>query len=180
MKSVFRSTAVAAALAACALLAGAQSSSPVADAVRASVHHAGQTMLAAAKEMPANKYSYKPTAGSMTFGRLVLHIGQSNAFTCHAIAGGTSMAKTTLTPTSPKDELVAYLQKAFNYCDTALANLTDSDLSAEKPFFGGRKVSQAALLFALTDDLADHYSQQAAYLRKNGMLPPSAHGRGTP
>lgn len=180
MNLALRSAALTAALGACALLAGAQTSNPVADAVRASVRRSGQNMVAAAKEMPANKYKYQPTAGSMTFGRLVLHIGQSNAFTCHDIAGGTPMARTTLTSTSPKDELVAYLQKSFDYCEQALGSLTDSNLGAQKPFFGGRTVTQAELLFALTDDLADHYSQQAAYLRKNGMLPPTAHGRGKP
>ncbi|MGH9488043.1 MAG: DinB family protein [Terriglobales bacterium] len=174
-----RSLAVAAALGACSLLAGAQVTNPVADAVRSSMQRSAKIMVAAAKEMPASKYNYRPTAGSMTFGRLVLHIGQSNAFTCHDIMGGTPMAKTTLTPTSPKDMLVTYLQKAFNYCNQVLANLTDANLGAEKPFFGGRKVTQAQLLFSLTGDMADHYSQQAAYLRKNGLLPPTAH-RGKP
>lgn len=179
MKPVFRSAVVAVALACCGLLAAAQTSNPVADAVRASMQRSAKIMVAAAKEMPANKYSYKPTEGSMTFGRLVLHIGQSNAMTCHWLMGGTPMAPTTLTPTSPKDELVAYLQKAFDYCNTKLADLTDAHLSEMKPFYGHRQVTEAALLFALTDDMADHYSQQAAYLRKNGMLPPTAR-RGKP
>ena len=29
-------------------------------------------------------------------------------------------------------------------------------------------------MLELTDDLEDHYSQLASYLRLNGMLPPSA------
>ncbi|MGH9414018.1 MAG: DinB family protein [Terriglobales bacterium] len=180
MKLTARPLAVAVALGACVLMAAAQSSNPVASAVRSSMKHSTAVMVAAANEMPASKYDYRPTAGSMTFGRLVLHIAQSNAFTCHNISGGAPMAPTTLTPGSPKDEMVAYLQKAFDYCNQVLAHLTDAHLGAMKPSYGHRKVTQAQLLLELTSDMADHYSQQAAYLRKNGLLPPSAHGRGKP
>ncbi|MGH9468439.1 MAG: DinB family protein [Terriglobales bacterium] len=180
MKFALRSAAVAVALASCALLAGAQSSNPVSDAVRSSMKRSANIMVAAAKAMPAGKYSYKPTPGSMSFGQLVLHIGRSNAMTCHWLAGGAPMAGAKLTPTSPKDALVAYLQKAFDYCNSKLADLNDSSLSSMKTFYGGHQVTEAALLFGLTDDMADHYSQEAAYLRKNGLLPPSAHGRGRP
>ena len=37
----------------------------------------------------------------------------------------------------------------------------------------GEEAAGAALI-ELTDDLEDHYSQMASYLRMNGMLPPSA------
>jgi Tfp pilus assembly protein PilZ len=42
------------------------------------------------------------------------------------------------------------------------------------PFFGGRKMSRAAIMTLTTGDWADHYSQYANYLRLNGMLPPTA------
>jgi hypothetical protein len=34
--------------------------------------------------------------------------------------------------------------------------------------------SRALAMFIYIDDLADHYSQVANYMRLNGMLPPSA------
>ena len=37
-----------------------------------------------------------------------------------------------------------------------------------------RTMPRATALVLLPVDLADHYSQMAAYLRLNGMLPPSA------
>jgi len=36
-------------------------------------------------------------------------------------------------------------------------------------------MSAAASILELTGDWDDHYSQEAAYLRANGMLPPTAH-----
>lgn len=167
----------ACALAACSALAGAQAANPVATALRNSLKSATNKMVAAAKEMPAEKYSFKPTPESMSFGQLVLHVANSNQSMCQWVSAAAPAIKTTLTPTSPKDELVAFLQKSFEYCQQSLASLSDADLSKEVPSFGGRKVSQAQLILSLSDDWADHYSQQAAYLRLNKLLPPTARPR---
>ena len=40
-----------------------------------------------------------------------------------------------------------------------------------------RTMPRATALVLLPVDLADHYSQMAAYLRLNGILPPSAQPR---
>ena len=46
----------------------ASSSNPVSDSVKRMVAQHAQGIIAGAEEMPADKYSYKPTAGQMTFG----------------------------------------------------------------------------------------------------------------
>jgi hypothetical protein len=40
-------------------------------------------------------------------------------------------------------------------------------------------MTRAAALIDLSNDLADHYSQQAMYLRLKGHLPPTAQPRKT-
>jgi hypothetical protein len=45
------------------------------------------------------------------------------------------------------------------------------------PFFRGTQVPRARAVAEITADLPDHYSQMAAYLRLNGILPPSAQPR---
>ncbi|MFZ0663384.1 MAG: DinB family protein [Acidobacteriaceae bacterium] len=153
----------------------AQSSNPITAALKASLQRSSHIMAAAAEQMPADKYSFKPTAGSRTFGGLVLHIGNANRAACHWLTGAPAAPKNDLTPSSPKAQLVASLKSSFDYCDGALGNFNDSKLSDRVPFFGGRTLSVAASVLLLTDDWADHYSQEAAYLRANGMLPPTAH-----
>ncbi|HEX7359438.1 MAG TPA: DinB family protein [Bryobacteraceae bacterium] len=157
----------------------AQSSNPVTAALKASLQRSSRNMTAAAEKMPAGKYSFKPTAGSRTFGALVLHIGNSNRGACHWLTGASAAPKSNLTSHSPKAQLVASLKSSFDYCSSALENFNDSKLSGRVPFYGGRTVSAAALVLALAADWADHYGQEAAYLRANGMLPPTAH-RGKP
>jgi len=157
--------------------AQAQTANPVSTALKNSLRSASSKMVAAAEEMPADKYGFKPTPESMSFGQLVLHVASSNQSMCQWISGAAPAAKPTATPTSPKDELVAALKASFEYCTTSLTGLDDSKLGSEVPTFGQRKASQAQVIISLSDDWADHYSQQAAYLRLNGLLPPTARPR---
>ena len=69
------------------------------------------------------------------------------------------------------------MKESFQFCETALAKLDDSGLSAQVPFFGEDKVSRATAVLAATEDWADHYSQLAIYMRLNGLLPPTAKRR---
>lgn len=159
--------------------AQSQTSNPVTTALKAYLAHSSQIMAAAAEEMPADKYSYKPTAGSRSFAELVLHIGNSNRMACHWLSGAPAAAKSTLTAASSKDQLVASLKESFRYCSSSLNSFNDSKLGDRVPFFGGRTLTAAASVLDLAGDWSDHYSQEAAYLRANGMLPPTAH-RGKP
>jgi len=67
-------------------------------------------MTAAAEKMPADKYSFRPIAGSLTFGALVLHISNSNRGAFHSLTCSTAARKDNLTADSPKAELAASLQ----------------------------------------------------------------------
>jgi len=168
-------SAIAVAIALVPVAGHAQSSNPVTAAFMASLHRSSNIMVKAAEEMPANKYSFQPTAGSMTFGHLILHIGMANRMSCHMLTGAPAAPKVNLTYSSPKAKLVAQLKSSFAYCSKVLANFNDSKLGEMRPFFGGHKASAATWVLVISNDWADHYSQEAAYLRANGMLPPTAH-----
>jgi uncharacterized damage-inducible protein DinB len=147
---------------------------PVSDAVRSILERASKNMVAAADEMPADKYSYHPTAGQMTFGHLVMHMAGSNNFLCSKISGLPAPPAEKLSDTDPKEKLVEALKLSFEFCTQALAKADDANLDQELTMFGGRKATRAAAMIALTDDFADHYSAAASYLRLNGLLPPTA------
>ena len=82
-----------------------------------------------------------------------------------------------LAETDPKDKLVDALKASFDFCTQSLANLDDSKLGEQLPFFGGRTAPRATLMFVLASDFSDHYSTEASYLRMNGLLPPTAQPR---
>ncbi len=146
---------------------------PVSDAVRSMAGREAKNLTAAAEEMPADKYSYKPTAQQMSFGMLVTHIAKGNGFLCSKLTSQAAPAEN-VGEKDPKDKLVTALKSSFDYCETALKNVQDSQLGEEVTLWGGRKANKATALIELPMDWADHYSQAAIYLRLNGMLPPTA------
>jgi hypothetical protein len=149
------------------------SSSPVADATRTWLEHESSYLTASAEEMPADKYSFHPTAQQMTFAQLMEHIAGSNRFMCSSIAGEPEPKGNGATEKDGKDKLVADVKSSFDYCNGALAKADDSKLGEQVPWFRGTK-TRAFVMVALAADLADHYSMAANYLRLNGMLPPTA------
>ena len=132
-----------------------------------------KNMLAAAEAMPADKYSYKPTADQWTFGKIVSHIAGSNGALCAAIGGTPAPDAVKVPETASKAELQAGLKASFDFCDKAMSALTDAKLGDPMPSRGGI-VPRARIVIEITADLPDHYSQMAGYLRLNGILPPSA------
>jgi uncharacterized damage-inducible protein DinB len=157
-----------------ALAPAASAQAPVADAFRALAKEAGTNLVAAAEEMPAGKYGYKPTPAQMSFGDIVGHLSTGNDYLCGKIAGGEAPKRADLGKGAAKDAMVARLKETFQYCETALAKVDDGKLSEKVPFFGNRQVSRAEAMFITAQDWADHYSQAAIYLRLNGLLPPTA------
>ncbi len=149
------------------------SSNPVSDSVRMMISRQAKNLTAAAEEMPADKYAYKPTEQQMTFGTLVAHITKSNNFLC-AKLGSQAAPSQNVSDKDPKEKLVSELKSSFDYCETALKGVQDAQLGESVTLWGGHQANKAAALIGLTNDWADHYGMAAMYLRLNGMLPPTA------
>jgi len=154
-------------------LASAQAN-PVATAFRDNAKEAAKNLVAAAEELDAAKYGFKPTPPQMSFGDVVVHLSQANDYLCGTIGGVKAPTRTKVASTDKKEVLVARLRETFAFCDQTLAALDDSKLTESLPFFGGTSMTRAAIMTATTADYADHYSQMAIYLRLNGKLPPTA------
>lgn len=146
---------------------------PVATAVRTMAAESGKHLLAAAEAMPARKYAFKPTPAQMSFGELVAHVQRDNRTTCAALSDSTPAPEAILAATATKDELVSALQRSLTFCYAALARVEDARLADTVSWYG-RKTSRATPLVGIVTDWADHYGQQAIYLRLSGVLPPTA------
>jgi DinB superfamily len=146
---------------------------PIASSFRETASAHSKAMLAAAQAMPADKYGFSPTPAQRTFGQLVVHIVSDSRITCSAIAGVAAGPEEKLAASDPKEKIVGALQSALAFCDSALAQVTDAKLTDQVIFYEQPALRVQALV-GLVDDWADHYSQQAIYLRLNGILPPTA------
>lgn len=152
----------------------AQTKDPVTSVVKEILPRQQQNLVAAAEEMPADKYGYKPTAEQISFAHLVLHIAQSNNSLCSKIGDVPSPKQAELKETDGKDKLVGALKASFDFCSGALAKVDDSKLGDTIEGWNGRQAPRAFAVVALTNDWADHYGAAAMYLRLNGLLPPTA------
>lgn len=150
---------------------------PVVTSAREIFERQSKFITAAADEMPADKYSYHPTADQWSFGKIVSHVATVNFVVCSMLSVTPAPQTEKVTETDSKEKIASALHASFDFCSQALGNLQDSQLGDTVKFFGGREVPRARALVELTGDLEDHYSQLAGYLRLNGMLPPSAKPR---
>jgi DinB superfamily len=151
----------------------AQSKNSTTDAARKMVAGRAKNMVAAAEEMPADKYSFKPTPAQETFAHMQVHIVEANNNLCSAVGGTASAEDKDLKDTDPKDKIVAAMRRSFDTCTKALANLTDAQLGDDATVFG-QKASKGTALLVMASGWGDHYASQAMYLRLNGHLPPTA------
>jgi uncharacterized damage-inducible protein DinB len=149
------------------------SSNPVVSTVRQLEERQSKNLIGAAEEMPADKYSYRPTPPQMTFAHLVMHVTESNNSLCPQIAGEQER-ELKLSENDSKEMLTKALKDSFAYCEQVLAKADDSTLGQPVALAGGRTSTRAVALIHLASGWADHYSAAAMYLRLNDLLPPSA------
>jgi uncharacterized damage-inducible protein DinB len=151
--------------------------SPVSEAVRSAAGRAGSNFIAAAEEMPAGKYGFKPTPAQMSFGDVIAHMAAGNDALCSSIGGVAQPERSEVAAGAAKEKLVARLRETFHFCESALAKVDDSRLGEKVPYFGEGEVSRAQVMVAAAEEWAGHYSQLAVYLRLNGLVPPTAKRR---
>jgi len=131
-------------------------------------------ILAAIEAMPAEKFSYKPTADQMTFGHLVVHIVESNNDFCAKAADVPAPKAEEVKDTDSKDKLAAAAKASFDFCADALGKMSDAKLGDSVELFGGKQYPRATAALVVASAWADHYGAAAMYLRLNNILPPSA------
>ena len=146
---------------------------PVVSTVRTFEERQSKNLIGAADEMPADKYSYHPTAEQMGFAHLVIHVAEANNGMCARVAGD-QPRELKLSESDSKDVLSKAVKDSFAYCEQMLAKADDSTLGQPVAFSGGRTGTRAAALIYLVSGWADHYAAAAMYLRLNNLLPPSA------
>ena len=156
----------------------ARSTAPVADALRQMTQRYSRILVAAAEAMPAEKYSYRPTPAQMSFAEIQVHLAnEGNDILCGKTSGVDVPQRAAMDTTKTKEQLIARLKETFQFCEQVFAKLDDSKLADPVSMFG-MNLTRAAAALITVGDWADHYSQEANYLRLNSILPPTAQRQG--
>ena len=126
-------------LAAASAFALAQdASNPVVASAKEIFQRQSGYMVAAAEQMPADKYGYHPTPDQWTYGKIVSHVIQANFHVCGMLSGDRPGEAPTVTGTTPKDQLMPILKQSFETCQKALDGLQDSSLGETITYFGSK------------------------------------------
>ena len=144
-------------------------------------------LLRAAEAMPADKYSFEPTAatfasGSLakygtvrTFAEQMTHLIGANYYFYSKVSGVATPAKAEQARTlKTKDEILLALRHSFTFAHAQVSTLT-----AQNAFNGiegadGMHTPATLAAFAVAHGF-DHYGQIVEYLRMNGIVPPGSN-----
>jgi hypothetical protein len=129
-------------------------------------------ILKSADTMPAENYSYKPTADIRTFARVVNHVTEAQNRTCGAL-NGTSAPKPAPPETADKATVVDALKASFAECDKAFGALTDANMT-EMVQLGPVKRSRLGIAWGTIVHDDEQYATLALYMRLKGLVPPSS------
>jgi len=151
----------------------------------ASVSQIERLWMGAAQAMPADKYSFAPSAaifapgqtvkydGVRTFAQIVTHTIQAN-YNAFASIGGIKPDVDTaaIAKLTSKDDIVKALADTFAFAHKAVATVTAAN--ALDTLRGTQ--TRATALAGAVGHAEDEYGQAVEYLRMNGIVPPASEG----
>ena len=145
-----------------------------------------QELMGVVKEMPAEKYSFAPSAsnfapsqgskyeGVRTFGQQIAHLAQANYYFYSMVSGEKPDADVkAIASMTTKEQLVGALQASFAFAHKANATLTAANAFEEIKGADGIHSRIGLANYAVAHGY-DHYGQLIEYLRMNGMVPPGS------
>jgi uncharacterized damage-inducible protein DinB len=130
--------------------------------------------VALANAIPANKFNWRPSADSRSFAEVFLHIS-AERYQILALGGGTPPAdfngKTYEKSTTDKAQIVAELNKTWDFAQKTIGDMTNADFAKPIPKLGPQ-ANAGDVIYILVADAHEHMGQLVAYARENGVVPP--------
>ena len=127
-----------------------------------------------ARAMPEEKYSYKPTEVSKTFGEQMVHIAHTIPLLTKRYVQGMDVKPNTPDASKmSKDEILQLLGEAFDYTTNVIYTIDQDKLDETCVMYhSGNTVSRAFAFFYVQDHMANHRAKSNLYLRMNNIDPP--------
>ena len=130
--------------------------------------------LQVAETMPADKYHWKPSPDSKTFGEQMVHIAHTiELLTQRYVLGMEVTANTPNANNMSKAEIIKLLETGFDYVTSVIMTVENEKLSETcKMYHSGNIVSREFAFFYVQDHLTNHRAKANLYIRMNGIAPP--------
>ncbi len=141
-------------------------------------------VMALAKAVPEEKYSWRPGPGVRSMGEVFLHIAGANQLLLNIASSTLSKedlgkaieAQSKLEKeAASKARILQMLTESFAAVRKALEEATTGSLARDADFFG-TATTRRGVLVMLNTHIGEHLGQAIAYARMNGITPPWSAG----
>jgi uncharacterized damage-inducible protein DinB len=127
-----------------------------------------------ANALPADKLSWRPSADSRSFAEVFLHVS-GERYQILNLMGAEMPAgfdgKTYEKSTTDKAQIVAELNKSWEFAQKAIKGMTNAEFAKLLPKLGP-EANAGDVIYILVADAHEHLGQVVAYARENGIVPP--------
>jgi len=134
--------------------------------------------LEIAQKLDEDKYDFKPVKETMSFKEQLVHIGE-NIYWLNSTyikeEPNPLKSKKVNSSLMNKEQVLEFLEGAYEYGMTAMSEVDEKDLSKEFNWHNG-KLNKYQFLNLIQDHQAHHVGQLIVYLRLNGIVPPNYIG----
>jgi uncharacterized damage-inducible protein DinB len=153
---------------------------PAAADILLSFSDSEQKVIALAKAVPEEKYSWRPAPGVRSFGEVFVHIVSANQLLMKLATSAPSgdELKTAFEEQSKfekqtfsKERIVQLLTESFATVRKHLESARPGNLAQSADLFG-RPTTRRGILVNLDVHIGEHLGQAIAYARMNGITPP--------
>jgi uncharacterized damage-inducible protein DinB len=127
-----------------------------------------------AKAIPADKFNWRPSPDARSFAELFLHVS-GERYGILALMGTPQPegfdGKTFEKSTTDKTQILAELNKSWEFAQKAINGMTNADFAKPLPKLGPQ-ANAGDVVYILVSDAHEHLGQAVAYARENGIVPP--------
>lgn len=147
-------------------------------------HSAQEHVLALAKAVPEEKYSWRPAKSVRSFAEVFVHIASANQLLTKIAASnlaGADLEKAieeqsaTEKQQLTKARILDMLTESFASVRKTLENERPATLARDASFFG-TATTRRGIYVMMDEHLGEHLGQAIAYARMNGIVPPWSAG----
>jgi uncharacterized damage-inducible protein DinB len=131
-----------------------------------------QFTLEVVDKMPDDLMNYKPHASAMSFSEQIIHLSSAAAGISQRFLNGAAPSFDLGAKPASKAEMKAFVTACFDYAKGTVGGLSPDELAESVEIFGNTGTRRQ--IVALIDDHTTHHRGAAiAYIRANGIEPPS-------
>jgi uncharacterized damage-inducible protein DinB len=139
-------------------------------------------LVSLAREMPQDKYEWRPGTDVRSVSEVFLHIAGENygipASVGVPVDPATGLKATDFAAVTKfeqqklsRDAMVQAIDKSYAYLLKAMNDTPDATLDEKVTFFG-QQMTRRAVWVATVNHMHEHLGQAIAYARSNGVVPP--------